>query len=145
MGHTHGPYYTNNMNLADTAGLVSGFDEIVRRAIAHDLKFPSPTFDKPEHASAVEYLETVSANVEKFRTTGGVVGRQRERELIMKYFQTKGTMAFICGGPSVGKTRLLDDIIKADTQMRNFKRGAGQSMPVRVVRFDGRAVDSRCV
>ncbi|KAJ1390643.1 hypothetical protein B484DRAFT_473563, partial [Ochromonadaceae sp. CCMP2298] len=142
MGHTHGPYYTNNMNLADTAGLVSSFDEIVRRAIADDLKLTSTTFDKSEHASVVEYLETVSANVMKFTTTGGVVGRQRERELIMKYFQTKGTMAFICGGPSVGKTRLLDDIIKADTQMRNFKGGAGQSMPVRIVRFDGRAVDS---
>jgi hypothetical protein len=142
MGHTHGPYYTSNMNLADTAGLVSSFDEIVRRAIADDFKFPCATFDKPEHASAVEYLETVSANVGKFRATGGVVGRQRERELIMKYFQTKGTMAFICGGPSVGKTRLLNDIIKVDRQMRNFKGGAGQSMPVRIVRFDGRAVDS---
>jgi hypothetical protein len=142
LGPMHAPYYTSNMNLADAAGLVSGFDEIVRRAIADDLKSPSTTFDKPEHASVVEYLETIEANVAKFTSTGGVVGRIRERDLIMKFFQKKGTMAFICGGPSVGKTKLLDDIIKVDTQMRNFKGGAGQSMPVRVVRFDGRAVDS---
>jgi hypothetical protein len=63
------------MNLADAAGLVSGFDEIVRRAIADDLKSPSTTFDKPEHASVVEYLETIEANVAKFTSTGGVVGR----------------------------------------------------------------------
>jgi hypothetical protein len=130
------------MNLADTAGLVSGFDKIARRAIADDLKFPSITFDKPEHASAVEYLETIKATIAKFTSTGGVVGRIREREQIMEYFLTKGTMAFICGGPSVGKTKLLDEIIKSDTQMRNFKGGAGQSMPVRLVRFDGRAVGS---
>jgi hypothetical protein len=142
MGHTVGPYYTSNMNLAETAGLVYGFDKIVRRAIADDLKFPSITFDKPEHASAVEYLETIKATIAKFTSTGGAVGRIRERDLIMEYFLTKGTMAFICGGPSVGKTKLLDEIIKSDTQMRNFTGGAGQSMPVRVVRFDGRAVDS---
>ncbi len=33
MGDTQGPYYTSNMNLADTADLVSDFDEIARRAI----------------------------------------------------------------------------------------------------------------
>jgi hypothetical protein len=89
MGHTHGPYCTSNMNLADTAGLVSSFDEIVRRAIADDLKLTFTTFDKSEHASVVEYLETVEANVANFTTTGGVVGRQRERELIIEYFQKK--------------------------------------------------------
>lgn len=118
------------------------FDEIVRRAIADDLKFSSISFSDHEYASVVAYLETVSENVRKFRTTGGVVGRQRERELIKKFFQTKGTMAFICGGPSVGKTRLLDDIIRVDTQMRNLEGSAGRYMPVRFVRFDGRAVDS---
>jgi hypothetical protein len=121
--------------------MVSGFDAIVRSAISDDLKFQSPTFDMGDQASAVAYLKRISTNLGKFRASGGVVGRHRERKLIEKYFQTKGTMAFICGGPSVGKTKLLDDIIKVGVKMRNSEGGAGRAMPLRVVRFDGRAVD----
>eukprot|EP01032_Pedospumella_encystans_P036289 gene36289-41059_t len=142
LGHTLGPYYTSNLDLTATVDMVSGFDAIVRLAIAEDLKFQSPTFNMDDQASTVAYLERISTNVGNFRASGGVVGRQRERELIAMFFQTKGTMAFICGGPSVGKTKLLDDIIKVDMKMRNSEGGAGRPMPLRVVRFDGRAVDS---
>ena len=121
---------------------MSGFDAIVRHAIADDLKLQSPTFDMGDQASAAAYLKRISTNVGNFRASGGVVGRQRERKLIAMFFQTKGTMAFICGGPSVGKTKLLDDIIKVDMKMRNSGGGAVRPMPLRVVRFDGRAVDS---
>eukprot|EP01032_Pedospumella_encystans_P010637 gene10637-12419_t len=142
LGHTLGPYYTSNLDLTATMDMVSGFDAIVRSAISDDLKFQSPTFDMGDQASAVAYLKRISTNLGKFRASGGVVGRHRERKLIEKYFQTKGTMAFIGGGPSVGKTKLLDDIIKVGMKMRNSEGGAGRAMPLRVVRFDGRAVDS---
>ena len=122
--------------------MVSGFDAIVRRAIADDLKFQSPTSDMDDQTSTEAYLKRTSTTVGNFRASGGVVGRQREREMIAKYFQTKGTMAFICGGPSVGKTKLLDDIIKVDMKTRNSEGGAGPIMPLHVVRFDGRAVNS---
>lgn len=142
LGHTLGPYYTNNLDLTATMGMVSGFDAIVRRAIVDDLKLQSPTFDMSDQSSAVAYLKRISTNMGNFRASGGVVGRQRERKLIAKYFQTKGTMAFIGGGPSVGKTKLLDHIIKVDMKMRNSEGGAGRPIPLRVVLFDGRAVDS---
>lgn len=92
MGHTLGPYYSRNLDLTATVDMVSGFDAIVRRAIADDLKLQSPTFDMGDQASAVAYLKRISTNVGNFRASGGVVGRQRERELIAMFFQTKGTM-----------------------------------------------------
>lgn len=42
----------------------------------------------------------------------------------------------------MGKSKLLDDIIKVDMKMRNSEGDAGPSLPLRVVRFDGRAVNS---
>lgn len=111
--------------------MVSSFDVLVRTAIADDLKAGVNTVHE---GSGLNYIKSINKRFRDFAAAGALVGREKERQQLLKFFRTVGTMAFVCGGPSVGKTRLLEEIINSANEHTD--------RPVRVVRFNGRQIDS---
>lgn len=123
-------YYTCNLDLNQTANMVACFDGAVRQAILDDLHYDTTC----DGASALEYVTALNTRLSDFARTGAVVGRLNELRQMTNFLNKAGTMAFVCGGPSVGKTRLLNEVIRGVQSANDTK--------VRVVRFNGRKIDS---
>lgn len=131
LGPSGSEYYTHAMDLAATADLVTNFSTFLNTAIDEDL---SSMWPRP--ASAVSYLATIANKVAEFAATGEVIGRTQEREALRAFCLKKGTMAFVCGGLSIGKTRLMNEVTK------EIEAGTatcfGKVVPVKVLYYNGR-------
>ena len=98
-------FFTTNLNLLSASQLVENSDAIFRMAIEKD----SLTGGKDTQL----YLSEIKKKASQYLREGDICGRVNIRDDIKKAMLQKGSLTFISGGYSVGKSKIMASIAQA--------------------------------
>jgi hypothetical protein len=123
-------FFTSNLNIVAAAKLVENSDTNFRAAIAKDLESSGK--------DAGEYLQEVKRKASQYLEKDDICGRAiiccDIKEAILK----KGSLAFVTGGISVGKSKIMTSITKAIGTDQSLSAAKLSQERVSVVMVDGR-------
>ena len=98
-------FFTTNLNIIAAAKLVINSDDVFRRAIAKDVESSGK--------DAGEYLWEVKMKAAQYLEEDEICGRADIIADIKGFMLQKGSLTFVTGGSSVGKSKIMESIVKA--------------------------------
>ena len=97
--------FATNLNFKSAAMMVQNIDAIFRSAINKDVEVSG--------VSVEAYLHEVKKNVANYQEADDICGRASIMAAIKEAMLEKGSLTFITGGSSVGKSKIMESIIKS--------------------------------
>jgi len=127
-------FLTKNLNLGSAANLVKSSDAIFRGAIAKDVETSGEDIQL--------YLCKIDEKASKYLKEDNICGRFEICAEIKELMLKEGSLVFITGGRSVGKSKIMASIVQAigkDQRTGDFKSEKQRAQTkVSVVLVDGR-------
>ena len=110
-------FFTTNLNIANAAKLILDSDTLFRGAIARDVQSAG--------TDAGTYLRDVRIQASQYLKADDICGRAAIIGNIKDVILKKGSLTFITGGRSVGKSKIMKSIVWAigeDQRPGDFKK-----------------------
>lgn len=123
-------FFTNSLNLDAAAELIQTSDTVFRTAIAKDTE----SSGKP----TMVYLQEVMDKATQYMENDEICGRGAITADIKQCMLQKGTLAFVTGGRSVGKSKILNSIVNSIDEDQGIMKPRLPQARVAVFMVDGR-------